>query len=101
MSSAKGLTKTELCSMLAEKTELKSADLKRVFEALYDIVAAELKKNHTVTIPDLCKIKIHIKEATPARKGRNPATGQEMMFKAKPRRRVVKVKPIKALKTLA
>jgi nucleoid DNA-binding protein len=98
---SKGLTKTELCSMLAAKTELKAADIKRVFEALYDIVSDELKKNRPVTIPDLIKIKIHVKEATPARKGRNPATGAEITIAAKPKRRMVKVKPIKALKELA
>jgi len=46
------------------------------------------------------KIKAVKKPAVPARKGVNPFTGEEMMFKAKPARNVVKVTPLKALKDM-
>jgi len=39
------------------------------------------------------------KPATKARKGvKNPFTGQEMMFKAKPARKIVRARPVKAAK---
>ena len=41
------------------------------------------------------------KPATKAHMGVNPFTKQEQMFKAKPARRVVKVRPMKALKDMA
>ena len=41
------------------------------------------------------------KPATRARKGINPFTGEETMFKAKPARTVVKVLPLKAMKEMA
>jgi nucleoid DNA-binding protein len=47
------------------------------------------------------KIQVNSKPATKARKGVNPFTGEEMMFKAKPARRVVKVTPLKKLKEMA
>jgi nucleoid DNA-binding protein len=34
------------------------------------------------------------------KKGRNPFTGEEMMFKAKPASRVVKIQPLKKLKEM-
>jgi nucleoid DNA-binding protein len=40
------------------------------------------------------------KPATKARKGINPFTGQETMFKAKPARNVVKVRALKNLKQM-
>ena len=38
------------------------------------------------------------KPATKARKGTNPFTGVEMMFKAKPARKIVRARPVKAAK---
>ena len=46
------------------------------------------------------KLKVVKKPATKARKGINPFTGQETVFKAKPARKVVKIQPLKALKDL-
>ncbi len=46
------------------------------------------------------KMKVVKKPARPARKGTNPFTGEEMMFKAKPARKVVKVLPLKGLKDM-
>jgi nucleoid DNA-binding protein len=40
------------------------------------------------------------KPKTKARKGINPFTGEQMMFKAKPARDVVKVRPLKKLKDM-
>jgi hypothetical protein len=47
------------------------------------------------------KITIVQKPATPARMGINPFTKQEQMFQAKPARKVVKVRPLKALREMA
>jgi hypothetical protein len=41
------------------------------------------------------------KPATKERKGINPFTGQEQIFKAKPARNVVKIRPLKAMKDMA
>ena len=66
------------------------------------IKAALGKKGPGVfVVPGLMKIIVVQKAAVPARKGINPFTKQEQMFKAKPARRVVKVRPLKALKDMA
>jgi len=43
------------------------------------------------TIPGLLKMRVAKKAATKERMGRNPFTGEEMMFKAKPASKTVKV----------
>ena len=44
-------------------------------------------------------VKLH-KPRRAARKGVNPFTGEEMMFKAKPAHNIVKVRPLKSLKEM-
>ena len=53
-----------------------------------------------VILPGLMKITVVRKPAPKARKGINPFTKEETMFKAKPARNVVKVRPLKALKDM-
>jgi hypothetical protein len=54
-----------------------------------------------LVVPGLMKINVIHKPATKARKGINPFTKQEQVFKAKPARKVVKVRPLKSLKEMA
>jgi len=97
----KPTTKTEILNFIAEETDLKKKEVAAVFEALTKIIARDLKKGPGVfNVPGLMKIKVVRKPAVPARKGINPFTGEEMMFKAKPARNVVKVTPLKALKDM-
>ncbi len=67
---------------------------------LATIAARELgrKGPGVFTIPDVCKLRTVRKDAVRAHKGRNPFTGEDMMFKAKPARNVVKIQPLKAIK---
>ena len=46
------------------------------------------------------KVKTIRKPATRARKGINPFTGEETVFKAKPARTVVKILPLKKVKDM-
>ena len=100
-SKSSSLTKSQLCSSIADKTGLKKSEVEEVFSTLFDIVKQELSRECPVTIPGLVKIRIHHKKATSARKGRNPTTGEEITIKAKPARKVVKVRVVKSLKELA
>lgn len=97
----KPTTKTEIMNYLAEETDLKKKDVAAVLEALTSIIGRDLKKGPGVfNVPGLMKIKVVRKPAVAARRGTNPFTGEEMMFKAKPARNVVKVTPLKALKEM-
>ena len=96
-------TKSEILSNIAEATQLSRKQVASVFEALFDqIKTAVGKKGPGVfALPGLMKIVVIHKPATPQRKGINPFTKQEQVFAAKPARKVVKVRPLKALKDMA
>jgi nucleoid DNA-binding protein len=97
------LTKTQLLASIAEETGLSRKDVAAVMDSLSGTIARHLKKRGAgqFTMPGLMKIKTVKKPATRARKGTNPFTGEETMFKAKPARTIVKVQPLKGLKDMA
>ena len=101
--SAKAATKSEILSNIAGATGLARKQVASVFEALSgQIKDAVGKKGPGVfALPGLLKIMVIHKPATPQRKGINPFTKQEQIFKAKPARKVIKVRPLKALKDMA
>ncbi len=96
-------TKARLMAAIAEDTGLAKKDVVSVFESLGDYMLRHLKKRSagTFTLPGLCKFTVQAKKATRARKGINPFTGEETMFKAKPARRLVKMRALKGLKDMA
>jgi nucleoid DNA-binding protein len=98
----KATTKAETFTYLADQTGLTKKDIGAVFEALNRLIKRDLKRNGpgVYTVPGLMKIKVVKKPATKARKGINPFTGEETMFKAKPARNIVKVLALKGLKDM-
>ena len=95
-------TKGGIVRELADRADLKRAQVVSVFDEMSRLIKADLGKNGpgVFTVPGLLKIKVVRKPATKARKGTNPFTGEEMMFKAKPARNVVKCLALKGLKDL-
>ena len=96
-------TKTEILSYIAEDTGLTRKEVSAVLDSLGTLIHKNVKPRSVgmFSLPGLLKIKVVKKKATKARKGINPFTGEEMMFKAKPARRVVKILPLKGLKDMA
>lgn len=92
------MTKSQLVEKLATQSELAKKDVKNVLEAMSDVGYKELKKTGIFVVPGFAKFVVVKKPATKARKGVNPFTGQEMMFKAKPARKIVRARPVKAAK---
>ena len=97
------MNKTALYSAISDATEVSKKDVAKVFDALSDVINGHIRKNAagTFTLPGLFKVKTVRKPATKARKGINPFTGEETVFKAKPARTVVKVLPLKKVKDMA
>ncbi|MGD2108420.1 MAG: HU family DNA-binding protein [Phycisphaerae bacterium] len=97
---AKARTKSEVFGELADGSDLTKKQVAAVFDGLAGMIKKDLGKRGpgVFTVPGLMKIKVVRKPATKARKGINPFTGEEMMFKAKPARNVVKVQALKNLK---
>jgi nucleoid DNA-binding protein len=99
----KPASKSEIINRISESTELSRKQVSSVFDALAKQIGSAVGKKGpgVFNVPGLMKIKVINKPATKARKGINPFTKEEVMFKAKPARRVVKVRPLKALKDMA
>ena len=95
-------TKSAIMASIAETTELSRKEVVSVFDALEGLIQDNLKPRGpgSFSVPGLMKIRVIKKPATKARKGINPFTKEEMMFKAKPARKVVKVLPLKNLKDM-
>jgi nucleoid DNA-binding protein len=97
---AKPRSKGEFLSTIADSTELSRKQVASVFETMGRVLAADLSKSGpgVCNVAGLMKVIVVRKPATKARKGINPFTKEEVMFKAKPARNVVKVRPLKSLK---
>ena len=67
-------------------------------DALTEVGYKELKKNGVFVVPGFAKFVVVKKPATKDREGTNPFTGEEMIFKAKPAREIVRARPVKAAK---
>ena len=94
------MSKSELIQKIADEhpNGLSRKDVKVVIESLAEIGHKELKKAGAFLVPGMAKFVVIKKPATKARKGTNPFTGEEMMFKAKPARKIVRARPVKAAK---
>ena len=77
------LTQSQLVSAVAERAELNKNDAKRALAALDDIVLEELGNAQKVRIGGLVQLTVRVKPAQKARKGRNPATGEQITIAAK------------------
>ena len=99
---AKGpISKSDLIQILVDKfADLTRKDIKGILEAMASIGHAELKKNGVFVVPGLVRMVVVKKPATKARKGINPFTKEEVTFKAKPARTVIKIRPLKKLKDM-
>lgn len=86
------MTKSQLMTVLSEKTELPKKDIIALMEILVDIAYSEVKTNGEFVLPGFGKmVKAHRKE----RMGVNPATGEKIKIAAKT---VVKFRLAKAAK---
>jgi len=95
--------KTQMLTQISDTTELSRKQVQAVLDELTNIIEGHVKKKGAgeFVLPGLLKITTVKKPATKARKGINPFTGEEVMFKAKPASTSVKVRPLKKLKEMA
>jgi DNA-binding protein HU-beta len=92
------MTKSQLIEKIAAESKLAKKDVKGMLETLATIGYKELKKAGVFLLPGFAKFVVIKKPATKAREGTNPFNGQPMMFKAKPARKIVRARPVKAAK---
>jgi DNA-binding protein HU-beta len=92
------LTKTQLATAVADKAGLSRADASRALAALEEVVLAELGNAEKVRIGGLVQLTVRVKPASKARKGRNPATGEEITIAAKPASVDIRARPLAGAK---
>ncbi len=99
---SKPMSKTEILAALSEATELTKQQVAGLLDELTKLIAKNLNEGGpgAFTVPGLLKIHVVRKPATPERKGVNPFTKEETIFKAKPAKNVVKVAVLKGLKDM-
>ncbi len=95
-------SKSDVFSTIGEHAGLHRRDVAAVFHALGSLIKADLSKNGAgvFKVPGMMRITVTRKPATKARMGINPFTKEEVMFKAKPARNVVRVRPLRGLKDM-
>ncbi len=96
------MTKSAMMDEVAGNAGLTKKQVSSVFDELSILIERHIKKGAVgkFVLPGLLKIEVKRKPATKARKGINPFTGEETMFKAKPARNVVKIRPLKRMKDM-
>jgi nucleoid DNA-binding protein len=88
------LTQSQLVTAVAERAELSKSDAKRLLAALDEVVLDELSNAQKVRIGGLVQLTVRVKPAQKARKGRNPATGEEITIAAKPASVDLRARPL-------
>jgi nucleoid DNA-binding protein len=94
----KSYTKTDLLNFIAKRTDLPRKKVDEVIETVNAIMHAHIKSGCPFSLPGQFKVTVVKKPATKQREGINPFTGELATFKAKPARKVVKLKALKKLK---
>ncbi len=88
------LTQTQLASAVADRAEINRNETKRVLAALEEVVLEELGNAQKVRVGGLVQLTVRVKPAQKARKGRNPATGEEITIAAKPASVDLRARPL-------
>jgi DNA-binding protein HU-beta len=97
-SMTKLMSKSELIQKVADQHSLSKKDVKGVIESLASVGYKELKKNGAFLLPGFAKFVVIKKPAMKERAGINPFTKEPTVFKAKPARKIVRARPVKAAK---
>src|SRR4051794_22401992 len=93
------ISKSQLIERIAaEHDGMSKRDVKSVLESLVTVGHKELKKTGTFLVPGFAKFVVIKKPATKERPGINPFTKEPTVFKAKPARKIVRARPVKAAK---
>ena len=94
------LNKTSLVAHIVEHSGVEPKAVKAVLAALEQTTLASMNKKGAgeFTLPGLLKVIAQKVPAKPKRFGKNPFTGEEQWFAAKPATVKVKVRPLKKLK---
>jgi nucleoid DNA-binding protein len=94
------MSKSELIQEIAEEHsgKLTRNDVKSVLSSLANVGYREINGAGAFVVPGFAKFVVIKKPATKAHKGINPFTKEPITFKAKPARKIIRARPVKAAK---
>jgi nucleoid DNA-binding protein len=100
--SGKGRSRSETLNAIVGATGLTRKQVASVLDSVTEIIKADLSKKGcgVFKFNGLIKFTVVNKPATKARPGKNPFTGEEIVIKAKPASRKVKVRALKTLNAM-
>ncbi|MBX3709343.1 MAG: HU family DNA-binding protein [Gammaproteobacteria bacterium] len=96
------LSKSNMIKTITDVTCVAKKDVVSVLDCFSQVIEKHVKSGGpgVFVMPGLMKISVVKKPARPARKGVNPFTGEEIMIKARPAYKAVKIKALKKLKEM-
>ncbi len=97
------LSKSQIIAMIAKDVDLTRKQVSEVMNSLDSLIERSLRKSACgqFTLPGMMKITTIKKPARKARKGTNPFTGEEVVFKSKPASVAVRIRALKKMKEFA
>jgi DNA-binding protein HU-beta len=97
---AKLMSKSELIQKIVEQysNDVARKDVKGIIETLAAIGYKELNKSGAFLVPGFAKFVVIKKPATKERSGINPFTKEPTIFKARSARKIIRARPVKAVK---
>jgi len=100
--SSKARSKSEIYSTISELVGITRQQVAGVFHVLSSIIKSDLSKGGAgvSSVPGLARIRMTRKPATKERQGINPFTKEPTVFKARPARNVVRLRPLRGLKEM-
>jgi len=100
--SSKARSKSEVYSTISEAVGISRQQVAGVFHVLSSIIKSDLSKGGAgvSSVPGLARIRLTRKPATKERQGINPFTKEPTIFKARPARNVVRLRPLRGLKEM-
>lgn len=96
------VSKSTMIKAITDATCIGKKDVVAVLDCLTEVIEKHVRPGGAgmFVYPGLMKITVVKKPARAARKGINPFTGEEIMIKARPAYKAVKIKPLKKLKEM-
>jgi nucleoid DNA-binding protein len=96
------MTKSGMIKAITDVTSVTKKDVVSVLECLTQVIEKHVKSGGPgkFVMPGVFKITVVKKPARSARKGINPFTGEEIMIKARPAYKTVRIKALKKLKEM-
>lgn len=92
------MNKSQFIQAVSQEAGVSRPEAKRLVEAFENVVVSNVRTGETITLSGFCKFARKDVAAKPRRRGRNPFTGEEQWFQAKPASKGVRVTALKAFK---